>query len=124
MAAEDALMMTRTQGEYLRFYVHENRRHHGILLYQWLLEQAQTLGIHGGTAFRSVASFGRHGVLHEQHFFELAGDVTIRVDFVVTAQEARRMLALLDQEELSLFYAEMPAEFGLVGGAVTADHRV
>ena len=27
-------------GTLLRFYVHENRRHHHVLLYDWLLEEA------------------------------------------------------------------------------------
>ncbi|MBS1221689.1 MAG: hypothetical protein H6R23_1309 [Proteobacteria bacterium] len=53
------------KGTYLKFYVHEHRRHHGILLYEWLLERARKLGIHGGSAFRAIAGFGRHGVLHE-----------------------------------------------------------
>ena len=35
------------QGIYLKFYVHENRNHHHTLVYEWLLEQAKKLGIHG-----------------------------------------------------------------------------
>ena len=27
------------KGTYLRFYMHENRKHNHILLYEWLLEQ-------------------------------------------------------------------------------------
>ena len=69
------------QGTFLRFYVHENRKHHGLLLYEWLLESAKKAGIHGGSAFRAIAGFGRHGVLHEQHFFELAGELTVVVEF-------------------------------------------
>ena len=80
------------QGTYLRFYVHENRRHKGVLLYEWLLEEAKRLGLRGGSAFRAIAGFGRHGVIHEQHFFELAGDLTVKVEFVVTQEEAERML--------------------------------
>lgn len=108
-------MNTRTQGVYLRFFVHENRRHHGILLYEWLLEQAKKLDIHGGSAFRAIAGFGRHGVMHEQHFFELAGDLTVRVDFVVSFAEADKLLTLVRDEKLSIFYAELPAEFGVTG---------
>src|SRR5690349_234393 len=55
-------------GLFLRFYVHENRKHRHVLLYEWLLEEAKKLGIHGGTAFRAVAGFGHHGTLHFQHF--------------------------------------------------------
>lgn len=108
-------MTTRNQGTCLRFYVHENRRHKHLLLYEWLLEQAKKMGIHGGTAYRAIAGFGSHGVIHEQHFFELAGDLTVRVDFVISDEEAKRMLTLVDAEKLRIFYAELPVEFGVTG---------
>ena len=46
-------------GSFLRFYVHENDRLHGRLAWEWLLAQANELGIRGGSAFRAVAGFGR-----------------------------------------------------------------
>ena len=104
------------QGTYLRFYVHENRRHRGVLLYEWLLEEAKRLGLRGGSAFRAVAGFGRHGVIHEQHFFELAGDLTVKVEFVVTREEAERMLEELRRAQIRLVYAVLPAEFGMIEG--------
>ncbi len=104
------------QGTYLRFYVHENRRHKGVLLYEWLLGEAKRLGLRGGSAFRAIAGFGRHGVIHEQHFFELAGDLTVKVEFVVTREEADRMLEDLRQAKIRLVYAVLPAEFGMIEG--------
>jgi len=104
------------KGVYLRFYVHENRKHHGLLLYEWLLEKAKKAGIHGGSAFRAIAGYGRHGVLHEQHFFELAGELTVEVEFLLTEEQAQLLLGLLQQEKVSVFYAKAPAEFGLAGG--------
>jgi PII-like signaling protein len=103
-------------GTYLRFYVHENRRHHGILLYEWLLEAAKKAGIHGGSAFRAIAGYGRHGILHEQHFFELAGDLTVEVEFLVTEEESAKLLELVAREQIGLFYAKVPAEFGTLPG--------
>ena len=73
------------QGSYLRFYVHEGQRHQRRLVWEWLLEQANGLGIRGGSAFRAMAGFGRHHVLHESTFFELAGSLTVEVEFIVTA---------------------------------------
>jgi PII-like signaling protein len=102
-------------GTYLRFYMHENVKHRHRLLYEWLLEHAKAMGIHGGSAFRAVAGFGRHGVLHEQHFFELAGDLTIEVEFVMTDEMANRLLESLHIENVSVVYARMPAEFGVIG---------
>jgi PII-like signaling protein len=104
------------QGTYLRFYVHENRKHHGILLYEWLLERAKKAGIHGGSAFRAIAGFGRHGVLHEQHFFELAGDLTVEVEFLLSVEQAEMLLAIMHAEGIRVVYARAPAEFGVTDG--------
>jgi len=100
------------QGTYLRFYMHENRKHHGILLYEWLLETAKKSGIHGGSAFRAIAGYGRHGVLHEQHFFELAGDLTVEVEFVLTDEQADSLLEHLKAEKVRVVFAKTRADFG------------
>lgn len=101
------------KGTYLKFYVHENRMHSRQLVYEWLLEKAKGLGIHGGSAFRAIAGFGRHGVLHEDHFFELAGDLPVEVVFVVSDEEAERILTLIRDERLTLFYVRMPIDYGI-----------
>lgn len=108
------------QGIYLKFYVQENRRHHGILAYEWLLEQAKALGLPGGSAFRAIAGYGRHGRLHEDHFFELAGDLPVEVGFALTEAEGERLLAHLANEPLKLFYIKLPLEMGVVGEGLAA----
>jgi uncharacterized protein len=102
------------KGSLLRFYMHENRKHSHILLYEWLLEQAKQIGIHGGSAFRAIAGFGRHGKLHEQHFFELAGDLTVQVDFLVNEEEADRLIDLFRRENIHVVFARFEAEFGVI----------
>jgi PII-like signaling protein len=102
------------RGAFLRFYVHEGHRHHHRLVWEWLLERANKIGIRGGSAFRAMAGFGRHHMLHEQRFFELAGTLTVEVEFVVTDEEAQELLALIKRENIRLFYAHIPAEFGVV----------
>ena len=102
------------QGSFIRFYVHENQRHHGRLVWEWLLEQANRLGVRGGSAFRAMAGFGRHHVRHEAHIFELAGTLTVEVEFSVTAEEAKTLLDLLEREKIRLFYAQLPASFGVI----------
>lgn len=105
------------QGCALRFYLHENQKHRGMLLYEWLLEQARRRGIHGGTAFRAIAGFGRHGVLTEQHFFELAGQLTVLVEFIVSDAQADALLALAREDGAALFYTRAAVEYGLLGEA-------
>lgn len=103
------------QGVYLKFYVQENHRHRGILAYEWLLEEARRFGLPGGSAFRSIAGFGRHGRLHEAHFIELAGDLPVEVGFALSEAEADAFLAHLAQERLKLFYVRLPAQIGVAG---------
>jgi uncharacterized protein len=102
------------QGSFIRFYVHSDHRHHGRLVWEWLLEQASKLGVRGGSAFRAMAGFGRHHVVHESHFFELAGTLTVEVEFIVTDEEAGRLLDLIHKEKIRLFYAHIPARFGII----------
>ncbi|HEU5294710.1 MAG TPA: DUF190 domain-containing protein [Burkholderiaceae bacterium] len=101
-------------GSFLRFYVHENQRLHHMLLWEWLLKEANRLGIRGGSAFRAMAGFGGHHVLHEDHFFELAGTLTVEVEFIVDDDEADRLLALLREQKVRVFYARIPATFGIL----------
>jgi PII-like signaling protein len=103
------------QGQFCRFYVHENDRHRGQLLWEWLLEQANRLGIRGGSAFKAMAGFGSRHVLHEQRFFELAGSLAVEVEFIVTEKEAHELLELLRMERVNAFYALIPARFGMTG---------
>jgi PII-like signaling protein len=97
----------------LKLFVSESQRHHGKLLHEWLLEQAKAMGIGGGTAVRAMAGFGRHGRLHEEAFFELAGDLPVEVEFLLSEIQADQLLALLKTEGLHLCYARMPVEYGI-----------
>ena len=101
-------------GSFLRFYVHEGQRHKRRPLWEWLLVEAKGLGIRGGSAFRAMAGFGRHHVLHEATFFELAGSLAVEVEFIVTDEEAKQLLARLHDEGVRLFYACTPALFGVI----------
>jgi PII-like signaling protein len=103
------------QGSYLRFYVHERDRVHGRPAWEWLLEQANALGIRGGSAFKAMAGFGRHHELHESRFFELAGSLAVEVEFIVDDAEAERLVELVQREKLRVFYARVPAAFGVIG---------
>jgi hypothetical protein len=53
-------------------------------------------------------------VLHEDHFFELAGTLTVEVEFIVTEEEAQRLLDLVRAEKVRVFYALIPAQLGIL----------
>lgn len=100
-------------GHFLKLYVPQTAKHDGKMLYEWLLEEARSLGIPGGSAFRAVAGYGRHGRIHEEHFFELAGDPPMTVEFFAEAAAIAMLLARLQEQNISLFYVRFEAEAGI-----------
>ncbi|MBN8759607.1 MAG: hypothetical protein ABS91_01410 [Thiobacillus sp. SCN 64-35] len=98
----------------LQIFVPESSRHHGKPTYEWLLDTAQALAIAGGSAFQSVAGFGRHG-RHDAGFFELAGELPVMVQFFSEAAQADALLAAVGAAGLKLVYARLPADFGTTG---------
>lgn len=102
------------QSVYLRLYVTEKQRHGSTPLHEWLLEEARRLGAPGGSAFRAIAGFGRHGRLHEETFFELAGELPLQVEFVLDTVLADRLLDELRARNISLPYVRYAVEAGVL----------
>ncbi|CAM0999371.1 hypothetical protein EJMOOK_11985 [Rhodanobacter sp. Root179] len=103
------------RGVHLTFYCHSRARHDGVLLSEWLLEQARQRGIGGGSVFRAIAGFGRHGVLHEEQFFELADDLPVKIEFLLRDDQAATLLQLVRDAGVDATYARWPADFEMLG---------
>lgn len=102
------------KGYLLKFYIEEHENYKVKLLYEWLLTEAQAIGLKGATVNHGVESFDRHGKLHAAHFFELA-DCPIQIEFVVNIEQEQSFLSTISQENISIFYTKTPIEFGYVG---------
>lgn len=102
------------QSVYLKFYVTEKQRHNGALLYEWLLEEAKKLGLPGGSAFRAIAGFGRHGRLHDESFFELAGELPVQVEFILSTAMADKLLDALRVQKPNLLYVRYTVDSGVL----------
>ncbi len=98
----------------LAFYVSEKQRHAGKPLYEWLLEEARASGVHGGSAFRAIAGFGRHGRMHEETFFELAGELSVKVEFILEEKLADQLLEKLRVQSMKVFYIRHKVESGVI----------
>ena len=97
----------------LSFYVSEKQHHADMPLYEWLLEEARSLGIHGGSAFRAIAGFGRHGHMHEDTFFELAGELAVKVEFILDESQAEQLLERVRSQKISIFYVTHRVQSGV-----------
>ena len=96
----------------LSFYISEKQHHAGMPLYEWLLEEAKSLGVHGGSAFRAIAGFGRHGHMHEETFFELAGELAVKVEFIIDDALAEQLLERVRSQSMKLFYVKQQVQVG------------
>ena len=66
-------------------------------------------------ASRSIASFGEHGVIHEDQFFELGSDRSVEVSFVLSEEEGKKLLAEVKKENIDTFYLKSAVESGRTG---------
>lgn len=103
-------------GSLLTFYIPENVRHHGHVVWEWLLSHAKEIGIRGGSAFKGTGGFGRGHALAQHHWFELTGSKTVAIQFLVSEQEAGRLLEWVREQKIRIYYSTSPARF-----AVSAD---
>ncbi len=103
------------QGVQLTFYCHVRDKHDGMLLSEWLLEQARQQGIGGGSVFRATACYGRKGLLHEEQFFELADNLTAKVEFLLSAEQADAFVQRVQDAGADLVYSQSATAFGVIG---------
>jgi len=103
------------QGIFIKFYLTESQRHGSKLLYEWILEKARQLGLPGGSVFRAVAGFGRHGHLHSDTFFELSGELPMQIEFVLSSVHAEKLIGALNDDKIKLPYVSHSVEYGVTG---------
>jgi PII-like signaling protein len=99
-------------GYQLTFFTQQDRRHGGLPLAQWLIEEARQLGLAGATMFAAAEGFGHQRKLHSAHFFELA-DQPIEVTMAVSSDDAERIFARLRDERVDVFYTLAAIEYGM-----------
>jgi len=102
------------QGYQLSLYTLRNRKHDGKPLGQWLLEDAQRLGVRGASLSSASEGYGQHGQVHSARFFEL-GDQPVEVTMALSAEELARFMARLLEEQIKVAYTKVPVEFGTTG---------
>ena len=96
----------------LKIYTYEKQKHKGILLYEWLFKLAKKNNIAGGNVFRAIAGYGHFGKIQEEHFFELASEVPIKISFIMKKEKVTSFLKLIKEEKINLFYAISEVEYG------------
>lgn len=102
------------QGYQLTFFTQQDRKHAGLPLGEWLLQEARKLGLGGATLIAASEGFGHHKKLHSSHFFELA-DQPIEVTMALSEEDTERLFQRLREEDINLFFVKAPIEYGMTG---------
>jgi PII-like signaling protein len=101
-------------GYQITFFTHQDRRHKGKQMGEWLLGLVNELGLRGASVHSGGESFSRGGRVHSAHFFELA-DQPVEVLVAVTSEQSVRLFERLRAEKVHLFYVKTQVEFGVLG---------
>jgi PII-like signaling protein len=96
--------------------MYEMQKHHGMALYEWLLEFAKKNGLEGGSVYRAIAGYGHHGKIHEERFFELASNVPVQIIFISEKKTIDKFLEKLKEEKISLFHVMSEVSYGILDG--------
>jgi len=72
-------------GYQITFFTHQDRRHKGKQMGEWLLGIVTELGLRGASFHSGGESFSRGGRMHSAHFFELS-DQPVEVLVAVTSE--------------------------------------
>lgn len=102
------------KGYQITFFTQQARHYKGDLVPEWLLHQAQELGLRGGTIVLGAEGIGHNGKFHSSHFFELS-DQPVEVSMIVTEEEAEKLFQRIQDENVYIFYSKSPVEFGYLG---------
>jgi len=101
-------------GYQITFLTVEGHTHKGKPTGHWLIDLAREMGLPGATLVAGIEGFGGHRRIHSAHFFELT-DRPIEIVMAVSEDEARRLFARLQEEQVHLFYVKSAVEFGVLG---------
>src|SRR3990167_9207424 len=72
------------EGRLLRIFVGENHRHHGIPLFEAIIQKAREKGLAGATILKAVEGYGIHKKIHTHRLLELAEEMPIIIEIVDT----------------------------------------
>ena len=76
----------------LRIFLGEGDKHHGMALYEWIVEQARERGIAGATAVRGIAGYGAHHRIHTAKVLRLSLDLPVIVEIADEEEKIRQFL--------------------------------
>ncbi|QJB56648.1 DUF190 domain-containing protein [Pseudodesulfovibrio sp. zrk46] len=108
------------QGYFITLFTQQNRKHEGIPLAKWIIEEAKKLGIGGATLFSGKEGFGHDGRFHSDNYFDLE-DPPLQVAMALTPEECDKLIHRIEESQVRIFYTKSPIEFGFTANNSSAN---
>lgn len=81
------------KGHLLRIFIGESDKHHGELLYEWLVKIAREQGLAGATVVRGLMGFGPTSRIQTSKILRLSQDLPVIIEIVDTSDRLEAYLA-------------------------------
>ena len=104
------------KGYLITFFTQKNRKHEGVPLADWIIEEARKIGVRGATLFTGNEGFGHDGRFHSGNYFDLE-DPPQLVTMALTVEECDALMSCLQSADINVFYTKSQAELGFTSEA-------
>jgi len=80
----------------LRIFIGEADKYGRTPLYEWIVQQARSHGMHGATVLRGVLGFGANSLIHTTKILRLSEDLPMVVEIIDTKEKIESFLTSID----------------------------
>lgn len=101
-------------GYQVTFFTQQDRTHKQTPLAQWLVQKAAELGLPGATLNGAIEGLGHDGRVHSISMYDFA-EQPVQIVMILSHDEYQRLFALLEKEQVRIFYTRTAVEYGTLG---------
>ena len=95
--ATEKSMLTTGKAVKVTIYLSDGAKHHGVPVYNSLLDFLFKSGIAGATAVKGVAGFGTAHRIHSAHILEISDYLPVKIEFIETREKVDAILPELEK---------------------------
>lgn len=89
-------MIPTEEGRILRIFVEEERKHKGIPLHEWIVNEARKQNLAGATVLRGLEGFSLHHKLLTFRILRLSSNLPIIIEIIDRTEKIESFFALID----------------------------
>src|SRR5579872_123275 len=97
VGSSEAHMLQAGRAVKVTIYLSEGTTHHGVPVYQSILDFLFYRGVAGATALRGIAGFGADHHMHAAHLLEVSDKLPLKIEFIETREKVDSLLGKLQE---------------------------